>query len=188
MKTLLLSILFATTLTSNLKAQSTTILSPTNGQVYYNGDTMEIKWRCASNQWSETVWISLNMTGTDQGSWVAADTANTGSYNWTVMNRNLGHTNFTLVIYDNYYDSIPVSIVIINGTRPITPVQVPISIHRVVSIEWLANTNHTYQIQGSANLKNWQALFEGQMPTTNAMVLFYADAENQFFRALDMTP
>lgn len=177
--------LFISLLFSSVQAQPV-INSPTNDQVLYVGDVINITWVPRSNSWNSVI-IGLQSVVSGTHSWISFSTPNDGSYTWNVSKWATSHTEFILSISDggNGFNISNVRITIPNGVRP---VQVPVSIKKVVSVEWIAKTNHTYQVQASPDIKLWTTVAEGQVENTNASALFYVDQTNQFFRVFDLTP
>lgn len=165
------------------------ISTPTNSQVYYNGETMTIKWQSRPGAWQN---VSIMLQDSHYGTveWIAFNTPNDGEYNWTVGKYSSSTTNHTITICDggSGANCSVIAIQIPNGTRPKPPEQVASVIRKVVSVEWIADTNHTYQVLGSTDLKSWNIVAEGQSPTTNAVALFYVDQDAKFFKVLDVTP
>lgn len=165
-----------------------TILAPTNNQVMYSGEQVTIKWTPRPGGWSG-VSIALQDRNTRVMDWIHFNTPNDGTFEWTVKKWSTYSTNFWIIIRDGGgANESQVSITIPNGTRPPTPVSVPIQIKPVVSVEWVCHTNHTYQLESSPNLRDWQVEYVGLVGDTNAMALFYQTRSNRFFRVYDLTP
>lgn len=172
-----------------IKAQPV-ILSPTNGQVFYNGDVMQITWKSPEIGSSENVWILLQMTGTDEGSWIAADVTNNGTYTWSAVNYNITHTNFTITVMDDY-DSAPISIVIINGSRPPTPSKLtsisdvgPYQGYEVYQVSGTCQSGYTNYLEYSTNLFSWNRFTDTPECPTNNQIGWYVESiePKLFFR------
>ena len=195
MNTLRILFLFIVTLTAG--AQN--ILFPAPNTVLYTGDKIPICWK--TRGFGNDVWIHMYDPSWQSGTtiFIGMMEADDGEFQWTVSKGLLAQTNLTLMVFysgvsgSNLVATIPVTV--LPGPRPsdiplptIAPASVPVSIRKVVSIEWLAKTNHTYQVKASSNLTNWTVVAEGQSPDTNATALFYEDQKMMFFKVEDTTP
>jgi hypothetical protein len=187
MKIMLLMLVLVASSVTTVFAQPI-INYPTNDQVLYVGEKVEIKWTPRQGAGSN---VSIYLQSDENGvmDWINISTPNTGTYTWIVGKWN-ALTKFSLSIRDggDYANTSTVHIVIPNGPRPPEPLPVPVQIRKVVSIEWLANTNHTYRLESSTNLINWSVEFEGISEHTNARALFYQEQPQKYFRVLNLTP
>jgi|GEM_PF-4011256 len=182
-------IVFLFVLVTTVVSAQPVLVAPVQGETFYVGEKVTIEWKSVSPLAWSNVMISLRDSTTGTMDWIAFNAPNTGKFEWEVKKFN-PHTVWNLTISDggNVTNSTSIWIVIGNGTRPKPPVLVQSTIKRVVSIEWLADTNHTYQVKTSPDLINWTVAAEGTPLMTNASALFYVDPEMSFFEVYDITP
>jgi hypothetical protein len=63
---------------------------------------------------------------------------------------------------------------------------VPVTIRKVVSIEWDSIPNHLYRVESSVDMQNWTTEFEDRATEDKSAALFY-EADGQFYRVYDIT-
>lgn len=162
------------------------ITSPTNGQVFYVGETIKIRWHSNDPEAFTNVALFVYDDTTHGLDWINFDTDNDGSYDWVAAKQYDDYNWYDIGVIDsNAYDLATVQIEIRAGKRP---VPVPITIRRVVSVEWQSVSNHTYSVESSGDLKNWSESDRFISTGTNSLSLYYAEGQPAFFRVFDLTP
>jgi hypothetical protein len=160
------------------------ILTPTENQVVYVGDNVEITWEPKVKGKGATN-VVITVTGNMGGIYFKASVPNTGSYTWAASKSGAHQEHFTLDVADGsaVTNKSSVQIVIPNRNRP-TPV--PVTIRKVVSIEWDSIPNHLYRVESSVDMQNWTTEFEDRATEDKSAALFY-EADGQFYRVYDIT-
>jgi len=179
MKIVMIMAFIATTL--NAMGQPV-VTSPTPGQVYYPGETMQIRWNSLPQDPWTSVYIMLQNVRSDTVSWVVFDTPNDGEFDWIVSKGNTSNTNFAIKISGNGGTIIP--IIIQNGVRP-QPVEV--SLFQGVVIEWESIPGNTYRIEKSTNSIDWETIAEERVDFTPAYIVDYTEGRKISHRVLDIT-
>src|SRR3989338_2315226 len=171
MKSVTLSVtLMLSVFCAHAQSHTMAITSPTNNQVLYYGEEVDIQWRSVNSN----NFISIRLQNERNGvmGWLAFITTNNGHFTWMVGPPNLGFvsTNYLLTVCDggDYNINCETIRILIPGPRP---KPVPIVIRRVVSVEWTADTNHIYRLESSPDLKSWVTEEEGPVFYQNAHVL-----------------
>lgn len=168
--------------------QAPIVTSPTQGQIYYQGETVQIRWTGHANYGG--VAIELR-NGLKTVKWIAFSTPNDGVYDWVPDVTG----DFTLRIAEGSDTLINISIR--GGTRPSTPTPpvakapqaVRIKIRHVVFVSWTAIPGHTYRIEQSSDLKNWtKAADDAVVTDTEVGLPVWAEELLSYYRVYDLTP
>jgi len=162
-----------------------TVTSPTPGQVFYPGETMQIRWTSELPSFY-TASILLHEAGVGSRYIESGGQKNNGRFDWVVEKRNSTGTNFVISIYVGVsVEESNIPIIIQNGVRPPQPVEV--SLFRGVVIEWVSIPGHTYRIEKSTNSIDWEIIAEEVVDFTPAYIVDYTEGRKVSHRVLDIT-
>ncbi len=65
---------------------------------------------------------------------------------------------------------------------------VDVKVSRGVSLEWTSIPGHTYRVNKSTNLINWEVMAEGKVDFADTYLDDYAESPQTFYQILDLTP
>lgn len=168
-----------------------TIITPTNNQTVFVGDTNNIVWVPRDGN-ASTVSIYLRDRTTSAMKEIGMRVPNTGTFRWVVDKGQTTNTSFQLIINDggagSSHTTVMVTIPNSPRPRPLEPVSVPLKIDRVGRIEWASVPGHTYRVESGFDLKTWTIERERAATGEVESFDFTPRLPYQFFRVYDMTP
>lgn len=172
------------------------ITSPTNGQVLYVGETINITWIPRNGPSGPDLWDVVNITFYEKGRQlsnnvptadvrIASAATNSGNYMWQVAKHNT-NTSWIVEIEDGGFGTniSNVEVTIIGDPR-IQGVRTIIDGVWMV-IEWEAHFGHTYRIESSSNRSDW-IVEQENISGRGTKTVFIPTSANQFFRVVDLT-